>query len=192
MEITLEMVERLRERAPVSYALAKRALEYSGGNLLDALIYLEEQRAIPREEGTYYTTRSEAPPPPAPSPEAEGEKKGSRVRPRLSVKGLLTTLRRWLVDNELEVWRKGQPITALPVLILALLLCCALWVTLHVTGVQTCALPILFAGFRYRFSGPDLEREELNSVMGSVADTAAGLGRQVMEELKHDWHSDEK
>ena len=94
MEITLEMVERLRERAPVSYALAKRALEYSGGNLLDALIYLEEQRAIPREEGTYYTTRSEAPPPPAPSPEAEGEKKGSRVRPRLSVKGLLTTLRR--------------------------------------------------------------------------------------------------
>ena len=57
MEITLEMVERLRERAPVSYALAKRALEYSGGNLLDALIYLEEQRAIPREEGTYYTTQ---------------------------------------------------------------------------------------------------------------------------------------
>ena len=186
MEITLEMVEQLRERAPVSYALAKRALEYSGGNLLDALIYLEEQRAIPREEGTYYTTRSEAPPPPAPSPEAEGEKKGSRVRPRLSVKGLLTTLRRWLVDNELEVWRKGQPITALPVLILALLLCCALWVTLPVLVLG------LFAGFRYRFSGPDLEREELNSVMGSVADTAAGLGRQVMEELKHDWHSDEK
>ena len=186
MEITLEMVERLRERAPVSYALAKRALEYSGGNLLDALIYLEEQRAIPREEGTYYTTRSEAPPPPAPSPEAEGEKKGSRVRPRLSVKGLLTTLRRWLVDNELEIWRREQPITALPVLILALLLCCALWVTLPVLVLG------LFAGFRYRFSGPDLEREELNSVMGSVADTAAGLGRQVMEELKHDWHSDEK
>ena len=102
------------------------------------------------------------------------------------MKGLLTTLRRWLVDNELEVWRKGQPITALPVLILALLLCCALWVTLPVLVLG------LFAGFRYRFSGPDLEREELNSVMGSVADTAAGLGRQVMEELKHDWHSDEK
>ena len=38
MEITVEMVERLREKAPVSYAQAKEALEYSEGNLLDALI----------------------------------------------------------------------------------------------------------------------------------------------------------
>ena len=42
----------------------------------------------------------------------------------------------------------------------------------------------LFLGFRYRFSGPDLEREDLNHVMGSVADTAADLGRQVMDELR--------
>ena len=43
MEITLEQVERLREKASVSYGQAKQALEYSGGNLLDALIYLEEK-----------------------------------------------------------------------------------------------------------------------------------------------------
>ena len=49
----------------------------------------------------------------------------------------------------------------------------------------------LFLGFRYRFSGPDLERDDLNGMMGTVADTAADLGRQVMDELKHDWHSDE-
>lgn len=47
MEITVEMVERLREKAPVSYAQAKEALEYSEGNLLDALIYLEEKGAHP-------------------------------------------------------------------------------------------------------------------------------------------------
>ena len=40
MEITLEQVERLREKADVSYGQAKAALEYSGGNLLDAIIYL--------------------------------------------------------------------------------------------------------------------------------------------------------
>ena len=50
MEITLEQVERLREKADVSYGQAKAALEYSGGNLLDALIYLEEQGVIPRPE----------------------------------------------------------------------------------------------------------------------------------------------
>ena len=67
MEITLELVERLREKADVGYALAKEALEYSGGNLLDALIYLEEKGAIPRAEGAYYSTKSEAPPPPPPA-----------------------------------------------------------------------------------------------------------------------------
>ena len=33
MEITLEMVERLREKAPVSYGQAKRALETLGGRV---------------------------------------------------------------------------------------------------------------------------------------------------------------
>ena len=95
-------------------------------------------------------------------------------------------LRRWLIDNELEIWRRDQPITALPVLILLLLLCCAPWVTIPILILG------LFLGFRYRFSGPDLERESLNNMMGSVADTAADLGHKVMDELKHDWHSDEK
>ena len=47
MEITLEQVERLREKADVSYGQAKAALEYSGGNLLDALIYLRSRGSSP-------------------------------------------------------------------------------------------------------------------------------------------------
>ena len=51
-----------------------------------------------------------------------------------------------------------------------------------------------FLGFRYRFSGPDLERDDLNDMMGSVADTASDLGRQVMDELRnqHEKHEKEK
>lgn len=193
MEITLEMVDRLKEKADVSYAQAKEALEYSGGNLLDALIYLEEKGAIPRAEGAYYSTRSETPPPPPPAeplPVQLPQKKKKAHRPRQprgeGGRRFFNTLRRWLIDNELEIWRHDQPITALPVLILVLLLCCAFWVTILVLALG------LFLGFRYRFSGPDLERDEINSVMGSVADTASDLGHKVMEELKHDWHSDEQ
>ena len=192
MEITLEQVERLREKAHVSYALAKEALEYSGGNLLDALIYLEEKGAVPREEGAYYSTRNETPPPPSPAEPVPAQipvKAKKRAAPSGRGGGgkrFFTALRRWLIDNELEVWRHNQPVTALPVLILLLLLCCAPWVTIPVLLLG------LFLGFRYRFSGPDLERDDLNGVMGSVADTAADLGHKVMEELKHDWHSDEK
>ncbi len=194
MEITLEMVERLKGKANVSYKQAKEALEYSGGNLLDALIYLEEKESIPRDAGAYYSTRSETPPPPPPSEPlpaplpAKTKKQKAPRAPRSGggVRRFFTALRRWLVDNELEIWRKGQPITALPVLILALLLCCAPWVTIPILVLG------LFMGFRYRFSGPDLDRDEINNVMGSVADTAADLGHKVMDELKHDWHSDEQ
>lgn len=197
MEITLEMVERLREKANVSYAQAKEALEYSGGNLLDALIYLEEKGAIPRAEGAYYSTRSETPPPPPPAEPLpvrlpDGAKKQNPPKQPRSGRGgvrrFFNTLRRWLIDNELEIWRRDQPITALPVLILVLLLCCAFWVTIPVLVLG------LFLGFRYRFSGPDLERDDINGMMGSVADTAADLGRQVMDELhsQHDRHTDNK
>ena len=188
MDITLEQVERLREKADVSYAQAKEALEYSGGNLLDALIYLEERGMIPRPEGAYYSTRGGTSPQPASAADSasqggerkekkEKKKKGGSmevvvVKPeRGAVRGLLHTLRRWLIENELEIWRKDKPVTALPVL------------PALVLG--------LFLGFRYRFSGPDLERDELNDMMGTVADTAADIGHKVMEELKHDWHSDE-
>ena len=185
MQITVEQVERLREKASVSYGQAKQALEYSGGNLLDALIYLEEKGIIPREEGAYFSTKGETPPPPEPEEppaarEQKGKKSGVRVVPvrRGSFKRLFSTLRRWLVDNELEIWRKDKPITALPVLILILLVVFAYYVTIPLLVLG------LFLGFRYRFSGPDLEREDLNHVMGSVADTAADLGRQVMDELR--------
>ena len=198
MEITLEQVERLKEKADVSYAQAKQALEYSGGNLLDALIYLEEQGAIPRQEGAYFSTKGEtAPPPPerALVPEEEPKEKRRKKDRKLGRRakgergdGLFTTLRRWLIDNELEIWRKGRPVTALPVLILLLLILCAYYIVLPVLALG------LFLGFRYQFSGPDLEREDWNQVMGSVADTAAELGRQVMDEMKlqHDRHDRSK
>lgn len=178
MEITLEQVERLREKADVSYAQAKEALEYSGGNLLDALIYLEEKGAIPRPEGAYYSTRGESTASTQESradvlPELVREEK--RARPKI---GIFRRIRYALLDNELEIWRRDQPVTALPVLILILLLVFAFWVTVPLLILG------LFLGFRYRFSGPDLERDSINDVMGSVADGAVGLSRQVMDELR--------
>lgn len=191
MDITLEMVEHLKEKANVSYKQAKEALEYSGGNLLDALIYLEEKGSIPRAESCYYSTRSETPAPqaePLPAQLPAGGKKKKVPKPPKKGGGrhVFQTLRRWLIDNELEIWRLDQPVTALPVLILILLLCCAPWVTIPALLLG------LFLGFRYRFSGPDLDSGSLNGMMGNLADTAADLGHKVMEELKHDWHSDGK
>ncbi len=138
-----------------------------------------------------FPTLKMPPPPPEPVPARLPTKKQSappRGKGRGGVKRFFTALRRWLIDNELEIWRHDQPITSLPVLILALLLCCAPQITLPVLILG------LFLGFRYRFSGPDLEREHINEMIGSVADTAADLGNKVMDELRtqHDKHTDKK
>lgn len=178
MEITLEQVERLREKADVSYAQAKQALEYSGGNLLDALIYLEEQGAIPRPQGAYYSTRNETPPPPPPQPDIPAEQPKAKGRRKAGLRQLFRKLRRLLLENELEIWRRDQPVTSLPILILVLLVLFAFYITLPALILG------LFLGFRYQISGPDLEDDAFNGMMGNVADTAADLGRQVVEELK--------
>ncbi|MGI5962772.1 MAG: ubiquitin [Lawsonibacter sp.] len=187
MEITLEQVERLREKASVSYAQAKEALEYSGGNLLDALIYLEEKGTIPRPEGGYYSTRNQTSSSASSVPQmlVQPEEKGKKEK---RSEGFLRRVRYLLLDNELEIWRKDRPVTALPVLILILLLIVAPWITLPLLILG------LFLGFRYRFSGPDLERESINSVMDDVATSAADLGRQVVDELRsqHERYKDKK
>lgn len=43
MKITLEMVDKVKERSNVSYQEAKEALEFSNGDVLDAIIYLENK-----------------------------------------------------------------------------------------------------------------------------------------------------
>lgn len=94
-----------------------------------------------------------------------------------SLRELLSRLYRVLVDNELEVWRRDEPVTSLPLLILLILFVFAFYVTIPLLLIG------LFFGFRYRFSGPELERDSINDVMENVASTAADMGRQVMDEL---------
>jgi len=70
-------------------------------------------------------------------------------------------------------------------LIPLVLLICTFWIMIPLLLVG------LLFGFRYRFSGPDLEREDLNGFLRNVADSAAQVGQQVMDELnaQHEKHS---
>ncbi len=42
MNITIEMMDELRKRIDVDYKQAKEALTLSGGDMVEALVYLEE------------------------------------------------------------------------------------------------------------------------------------------------------
>ena len=178
MEITLEQVERLREKAAVSYGQAKAALEYSGGNLLDALIYLEERGVIPGRRTPTTPPRGGAAAPPTQDLPLPVEPAAGKKRRRSRLRRLMRRLRSILLDNELEIWRRGAAHHCHP----------HAAADRHSDLFFWIALPLmllgLFFGFRYQVTGPDLEDDALNGVMGSVADTAADVGRQVMDELR--------
>jgi len=65
MKVTIEKVDKLVERADVSYEVAKEALEASNGDLLDAVILLEREGKLGPEAGQrktkVYTTNSGMP-----------------------------------------------------------------------------------------------------------------------------------
>lgn len=46
MNITLEMIDELRQRARVSYEEAKEALENCNGDMVEALVYLERKNKV--------------------------------------------------------------------------------------------------------------------------------------------------
>ena len=178
MEITLELVERLREKADVSYEEAKAALEEAGGSLLDALILLERRGRIPAgaPRGAAYSTRPGAQgepegAPPQVDPPAGGERgrfyglaltvggKKEKAGPSEEEKreggpwAFLQDLLRASLENRLEVWQGERLMTGVPLLILALLLVLAFWITLPLLLVG------LMLGCRYRLSGPDFDKD---------------------------------
>lgn len=187
MVVTLEQVERLREKADVSYEEAKALLERHQGDLLEALIELERRgKADTAATGGFYTTRPDTPQPDdlavQPGPAAGGARTGWEYRrdpeePR-SGRGFLRDLCRASVVNYLEIWREGQRRTTIPILVLILLIVGAFYVTLPLLVAG------LFLGFRYRFGGPDLDREGLNQVMDQVSKTAEQVRQSVQETIQ--------
>lgn len=56
--VTLEQVEKLCERANISYDEARAALEETNGDILEAIINLEKQNRIQAPRGGYYNSRN--------------------------------------------------------------------------------------------------------------------------------------
>src|SRR5690554_4120945 len=60
--VDFEQVQKLRERANISYEEAKKALEEANGDMLEAVINLEKQNRIKAPEtGGYYNSQGENP-----------------------------------------------------------------------------------------------------------------------------------
>ncbi|MCI8477769.1 MAG: ubiquitin [Oscillospiraceae bacterium] len=189
MAVTLEQVEQLREKADISYEEAKALLEQTDGNLLDALILLERQGRMADRSG-FFSTRPEKNSPPASAGPVNqnGYWRCTRTDTngdwRARAREIFETIRNLIchsTENQLEVWRKGARMTSVPILILVILVVIAFWITVPLLILG------LFCGCRYRFTGPDLGREDLNNMMGTVTKTVGDM----VDYVKHEFHGGE-
>jgi hypothetical protein len=125
----IELVEKLRERADVSYDEAKEALDASDDDLLEAIIYLEKRGKIPppRSGGAYSSREAR--------PAAEKYTTYKTQKPETEAfKNNMHRFGSWLngllkisIENLFVVSRKGRILCSLPVLVVVILIIFCFW-----------------------------------------------------------------
>lgn len=165
-------VEKLREKANVSYEEAKAALEQCGWDLLDAIVYLEREGKVPGESA-HHSTKAEAA---ASEPEPEQR---SRFAERA------TTFREQVVNlvrignrNHFAIHHKGKQVLSMPVTVLVILILC-----LNAWGLIALAAGLFF-GLRYSITGSELGKPEVNEVMDKAANAAENVRETVEDSLR--------
>ena len=188
----LEKVEKLREKADVSFADAKEALDNSDGDILDALIYLERNgKADAPAGGGYYSGANL--PVLVEDYKHEEYGKGSRAdNNEDTFSDLVHRLGRFLLKllnkgntNHLDAYRGGYVQFSCPVTAFVLLLIFFFWVTIPLMVIS------LFLGYSYRFRGADLGRESVNSVMDNASSVVDEVKKSFRESTNNENNNEE-
>ena len=155
-----EMVEKLRQKANVSYEEAKAALEKCDWDMLDALVLLENEGKVKGEESSNasYSTQ------PKPKTQVKVEVDSSFQEGCRKFWKLLCKLFRMGNTNYFVAKnKKGEETTSMPITVLVLLMILFWPFSLIVLVIG------LFSNCRYSFQGPDITKQ-VNDVMDKAAD----------------------
>ncbi|MCQ4636563.1 DUF4342 domain-containing protein [Anaerovorax odorimutans] len=189
----LEKVEKLRQRADVSYEEAKKALEECDWDMLDALVKLETQgkvKDVPKQEsgqeGSADTAQGSQPAHPLTvcgteeSGRQDENKKQSRGKQGDNFFTKLGRAIKYLVkkgcDNSLVIKQHGQPLMDLPVIAFIILLILFFWVVVPIMVIS------LFFDFSYNFKGADLGKEQVNRAMDSATEAVNNFKSEIKKD----------
>ena len=155
----LEMVEKLREKANVTYEEARDALEACDWDLLDALLLLESSGRLNEMEEAAYSTREQ---------KTEEKPETKTRKPREN--GLIATLLHGLgtlikKGNAVSVLIKknGETRLTLPLTVVVIALVFMFWWILIAAAVA------MIFGYRYAIQGLTID-ESVNSAMDKAGD----------------------
>lgn len=162
----LEKVEKLREKANVSYEEAKQALVSCNWDMLDAMVYLEKLGKVHGPNTSSYNTNQQSNP--YVGEVVEETRKGNSFGDMLGkFFGWCGKIIKKGMDNDLVIQKNSDVPTRIPVIIFILLLFVAFWVVVPLLIIG------LFFGFRYSFCGPDLKTNGVNDALNKASQKAA-------------------
>ena len=161
----LEKVERLREKADVTYEEAKEALEQTGGDLLDAMVLLERRGKVKKPAQSTFSTEYEEQAEYIKVKDTVEEQEKSAPSFGRTIGRMFRGFIRFIRQTTFLVTREEEVIFTMPTLVFALLLF-FLWEVLAPVMVIA-----LFFGIRYSFEGEE-EAEKANSILNKAGDFA--------------------
>ena len=162
-----EKVEKLREKANVTFEEAKAALEEANGDLLDAMILLEKQGKAEAQKESFSTKDEPSSLMVVDEPEKKEKKRGNAFTDKLKA------LWHKSCENYFVVERNEETIVNIPIWVFIIILL----FTWHVT--LAAMIIALFFGCRYSFKGA-AEMKLANDVCDKVSEAAD----KVKEEYK--------
>ena len=191
----IQKIEQLVSKAGCSYEEAKTALEANGWDMIDAIVSLEREGKVKREESgmaVQYAEEAEEPVevvPDVSADEIEGEfdrkitysyegadKEQSNAGRKSSKREhkLWKRIKSILMNNRMIILRSsGRQIVDLPIVVPVIALIVSFWTILIL------ALIAMLFGYRFHFEGEDLGKTNINNTMDKATDYA--------EKVKNDW-----
>lgn len=166
----LEKVEKLREKTGVSYEEAKEALEANEYDMLDAIVFLEKAGKIHDQQSARYETHKNDNDSTA-QDFAKAQQEYEKSVKTSSIGDVLNKFFDWcgrVLKKSLEtsfiIHHKERQVIKAPVLVLALALIFAFWITVPLLIIG------LFCECRYHFEGIDSVTFDINEMCDKAAD----------------------
>ena len=167
-----EKVDKLRERANVTYEEAKDALDRANGDILDAMILLEREGKTRNEGNGFFSTNGST----DSCTEDEKQARKERIKENGRTFGeKVKELFRKSTVNYLVVEHKGETLIKLPILAFVLILLFAWYAAIIAVVVS------LFCNCRYSFVGEG-DLKTANDVCDKAGEIAAQVKDKVVDE----------
>lgn len=174
--VTFEQVEKLCKRTSISYEEAKKVLEETNGDLLEAVILLERQHRIePPKAGGHYDSREDVLTEGPDQKKWEGHKEKSSGEMVTNFFKFCGKILHKGNTNNLEVRKDDASIMAIPLTAMVLLLIFAFYAVIPLLIIG------LIFGYRYRFIGPDLEITKVNEAMDTISDATVRAVNSIVD-----------